>query len=43
MFGNGRIVSVPGKLGEEDTLFDVCEAERQGQQGGGGEAAAAPF
>lgn len=31
MFEKGRIVSVPGKLVEEDSLFKMCDAERQGQ------------
>lgn len=31
MFEKGRIVSVPGKLVEEDSLFRMCDAERQGQ------------
>lgn len=32
MLGKGRIVSVPGKLVEEDSLFKACDAERLGQQ-----------
>lgn len=32
MFGKGRVVSVPGKLVEEDSLFKACDAERLGQK-----------
>lgn len=42
MYEKGQLVFLPEKLSEEDTLFEVSEAERLGQ-GGGEETVAAPF